>query len=133
MPILLSDHNCEGHAQAIFRELNRLGYTELLELRLLVFADIGLPLDAEDELVWTTCQTRGYFLLTGNRNASDDSRSLEMTMRRLVTADALPVLTISDLRRVMRDAEYVKRCATQLAEIVLNAERFRGVTRLYLP
>ena len=81
----------------------------------------------------TSCQTNGYLLLTGNRNATDGSRSLEMIMRRLVTADSLPVLTISDVRRVMRDADYIRQCATQLANIVLNVERLRGVSRLYLP
>ena len=133
MPVVLSDHNCEGHARAIFRELDKLGYTDLLSLRLLLFSDIGLPVNAEDELVWATCQTNGYLLLTGNRNATDGSRSLEMIMRRLVTADSLPVLTISDVRRVMRDADYIRQCATQLANIVLNVERLRGVSRLYLP
>ncbi len=62
MPSVLSDHNCEGHARSIFQELDRLGYTALLDLHLLVFADIGLGVEADDELVWTTCQTHNYLL-----------------------------------------------------------------------
>lgn len=133
MPVVLSDHNCEGHAQAIFRELDTLGYTELLSMQLLLFSDIGLPPDAEDELVWNICQANDYFLLTGNRNATHGSRSLEMTTRRRLTAESLPVLTIGDLRRATRDVDYIRKCATRLAEIVLDTENYRGVPRLYLP
>ncbi|MBE2240347.1 MAG: ACP S-malonyltransferase [Caldilineaceae bacterium] len=133
MPDVLSDHNCEGHARSIFRELDKLGYQSLLDLRLLVFADIGLPPEADDETVWTTCQQRGYLLLTGNRNTSAAGASLELVMRRLATDEVLPILTIGDLRRALRDPDYIRSCATTMAEIVLNLERFRGVPRLYLP
>lgn len=133
MPSVLSDHNCEGHARAIFQDLDRLGYTALLNLHLLVFADIGLGVEADDELVWTTCQTHDYLLLTGNRNTSDGEKSLERTMQRLAHDRILPVLTISDLLRARHDRGYVRRCATTLAETVLNIDLFRGVLRLYLP
>ncbi|HHY53863.1 MAG TPA: ACP S-malonyltransferase [Chloroflexi bacterium] len=133
MPGILSDHNCEGQARIIFQELDRIGYSALLDLHLLVFADVGLDVDANDELVWTTCQSYGYLLLTGNRNTSDGDESLEVTMRRLAHDHVIPVLTISDLRRVQQDRDYAQRCATTLAEVVLNLDLFRGVLRLYLP
>jgi len=133
MPGVLSDHNCEGQARTIFQELDRPGYSALLDLHLLVFADVGLEADASDELVWTTCQSHGCLLLTGNRNTSDGDESLEMMLRRLAHDYVIPVLTISDLRRVQQDRDYAQRCATTLAEIVLSLDLFRGVLRLYLP
>lgn len=98
-----------------------------------MFADVGLEADASDELVWTTCQSHGCLLLTGSRNTSDGDESLEMTLRRLAHDYVIPVLTISDLRRVQQDRDYAQRCATTLAEIVLSLDLFRGVLRLYLP
>ena len=54
-------------------------------------------------------------------------------MQRLAHDRILPVLTISDLLRARHDRGYVRRCATTLAETVLNIDLFRGVLRLYLP
>lgn len=83
--------------------------------------------------MWRFCQDNGYLLLTGNRTAKDGQRSLEFTVRRLVTDTSLPVITIGDLDRILVDRGYCERCAEQLAEIVMDLEeRYLGVTRLYL-
>ncbi|HYN87531.1 MAG TPA: hypothetical protein VER55_03325 [Ardenticatenaceae bacterium] len=130
---ILSDHNCEGQARAIMTALEREGYTALFDFRLLIFEDLGLPRTADDETVWRACQQRGCYLLTGNRSGQEGERSLEGVLRRLVTADHLPVLTIANLNRVMHDRDYRWRCAERLAEIVIDPERFWGVSRLFLP
>lgn len=133
MQIILSDHNCEGQARAIFRVLDTGGYLQLIALELRLFVDVGLPVDAEDVAVWQFCQDNGFVLLTGNRKTSDGERSLERTIRRLSTSDSLPVLTIGNLRRVLTEPPYCQDCAIRLAEVMLNIETYRGTQRLYLP
>lgn len=130
--IILSDENCGGHATAIFHALARLGYVELLVLELKTFEEVGLFPGSTDEVVWRFCQENQCFLLTGNRTTKDGSQSLELVVRHLVTSTSLPVLTIGDLERVLVDREYCQRCAERLAAIVIDAEDYRGVTRLYL-
>lgn len=131
--IVLSDHNCEGQARAIFRSLDMGGYLKLIPIELRLFVDVALSVSAEDAAVWQYCQDNGFVLLTGNRKTSDGARSLERTIRRLSTSESLPVLTISSLRRVLTDPTYCQDCALRLAEVILNIETYRGVHRLYLP
>ena len=133
MQTVLSDYNCEGQARAIFRALDAGGYLKLIPLELRFFVDVGLSTDAEDVVVWQHCQDHGFALLTGNRKTSDGERSLESTIRRLSTSNSLPVLTISNLRRVLSDPIYCQACALRLAEVMLDLEVYRGVQRLYLP
>lgn len=133
MQTVLSDYNCEGQARAIFRALDAGGYIKLIPLELRFFVDVGLSTDAEDAIVWQHCQDYGLILLTGNRKTSDGERSLESTIRRLSTSNNLPVLTISNLRRVLIDPVYCRACALRLAEVMLDLEIYRGVQRLYLP
>ncbi|MEI2688730.1 MAG: ACP S-malonyltransferase [Anaerolineae bacterium] len=133
MQIVLSDYYCEGQARAIFRALDVRGYFRLVPLELRLFADVGLPPEAEDAVVWQFCQDYGFVLLTGNRRTSDGERSMESTIRRLCTLDSLPILTISNLRRVLTDPKYCQDCAIRLAEVMLDIEAYRGVYRLYLP
>lgn len=133
MQTVLSDYNCEGQARAIFRTLDVGGYLKLIPLQLRFFVDVGLSADAEDVVVWQHCQHHGFVRLTGNRKTSDGERSLESTIRRSSTSNSLPVLTISNLRRVLSDPLYCRACALRLAELMLDLEVYRGVQRLYLP
>ncbi|MFN8488485.1 MAG: hypothetical protein U0350_12875 [Caldilineaceae bacterium] len=133
MPIILSDHNCEGQAEAIFTVLRYQGYAELLSINLLLFSDVGLRISADDEVVWRLCQEKGYLLLTGNRTATDGAKSLELTVRRLLREDSLPIITIANLRRINSDLAYCQLCAERLADIIFDLDRVRGVPRLYIP
>jgi len=134
MQVILSDHNCEGHAKAIFDVLlYDATWLKLVPMHLRWFRDIKLSTKAKDEDVWQFCQERGYILLTGNRTAKDKHQSLEMAVRRLVTPDSLPVLTIGNLQRVLADPAYCRACAERLAEIVDELYKYRGVTRLFIP
>lgn len=134
MQVILSDHNCEGQAEAI---VNVLRYDELwldlVHMERLWFHQVDLSDKAKDEVVWRLCQEKRYLLLTGNRTADDGKESLEMSVRRLVTPDSLPALTIGNLKRVNADPVYCKACAERLAEIVDELHKYRGITRLYLP
>lgn len=134
MQVILSDHNCEGHAKAIFNVLRYDAiWLQLVPMRLQWFRDVKLSTKAKDEEVWQLCQERGYVLLTGNRTANDKNESLELAIRRLVTPDSLPVLTIGNLQRVLVDPTYCRACAERLAEIVDELHKYRGVTRLFIP
>lgn len=115
MQVILSDHNCEGQAQAIFD----------------IFSYRSVWL--EDEKVWNFCQERRYLLLTGNRRTDDGKKSLELIMQHLNTPTSLPILTIGNLKRVNADLSYRERCAERLAEIVYDLNRYLGSGRLYIP
>ncbi len=131
---ILSDKNCEGHARAIQYALIRRGYVDMLGIAVLSFGDVGLDERADDETVWMFCQRANHILLTGNRTTTDGNISLEMVMQRLVTGTSLPVLTIGDLDRVLKDGEYCEECAEAVATVVLDLEeKFRGTPRLYIP
>jgi hypothetical protein len=93
--IILSDHNCEGHARKIFNVLIYDGdWLKLvpMKMKLQWFRDVGLSLRAKDEAVWYFCQEDGYILLTGNRRTDHEEKSLELVMRRLVTSTSLACL-----------------------------------------
>ena len=131
--IILSDENCEGQAESIFRELTRLGFVDLLALELKTLSQVGLRKGVDDEAIWRYCQEQRCLLLTGNRTTKDGVKSLEYTIQHLVVATSLPVLTISNLKRVAPDPVYRERCAVRLAEIIMELEELHlGVTRLYL-
>jgi len=133
MQRILSDHNCEGQAEAIFDALRHRGFFPLLPMTLVQFRDVGLDITTTDREVWQFCQENGYLLLTGNRTASDKAKSLEYTIRHYLKEDSLPVITIGNLGRVKADAAYCWRCAETLVEIVLDLDAVRGVPRLYIP
>lgn len=109
------------------------GYTSLAEMTLVHFRDIGLDPSTDDEIIWQLCQTNGYLLLTGNRTTTDKHRSLKFVVRRLLTPNSLPIVTISNLKRVEADLAYCERCAERLTEIVLDLENLRGTPRLFIP
>jgi hypothetical protein len=133
-PAILCDKNCEGHATAIQHALIRKGYVDLLNIEFAVFEDVGLHKKARDEEVWTFCQNQGYLLLTGNRTTTDGDESLEVVTQRLLTENSLPVLTIGDLDRVLKDREYCDLCAETIATIILDLERrYLGTPRIFIP
>lgn len=131
--IILSDENCEGQAEHIFGVLESLGFVELLSLELKMLTDVGLRKGVDDKTIWNHCQKHQLLLLTGNRTTKDGKKSLEHTIRDLFIPTSLPVLTISNLKRIPRDRDYLERCANGLAEIVIDLEeQYLGTPRLYL-
>ena len=134
MQIVLSDHNCEGQAKAIYDVLRYDGtWLELSPIKLFLFDDVDLPISADDEQVWQLCQDRQYLLLTGNRTNKDQEKSLESTIRRFFTVNSLPVITIGNLKRVIPNPTYRTQCAERLAEIIYNLDNFRGTMRIFIP
>jgi hypothetical protein len=76
----LVDHDIEGQALTLWGTLAAEGWLTILPLQLVTFAQIGLPADSSDRLVWQTAQAGGMVLLTHNRNLRDGD-SLEQTIR----------------------------------------------------
>jgi len=131
MITVLADHNIEGQAIALWETLNTGGWLELFPLRLVIFAQVGLPPESSDREVWRFAQEHGMVLLTSNRRMRD-ADALEQTIREENTATSLPVLTIGNVKRAM-EKMYRERCAARLFEIVLDLENYSGVGRIFIP
>jgi hypothetical protein len=128
---LLTDHDVEGYVVNLLGTLAAQGWLELVPLELVNFADVGLPIGSTDREVWRFAQANQMILITNNRNMKGED-SLEQTLLDENTATSLPILTISNLKR-MADKRYRERCAAQIVEIVLDLERNRGRSRIYIP
>ena len=59
--------------------------------------------------------------------------SLEAAIATLGTARNLPVITIGDPDRLLRDRDYAQRVAAQVLEYLLDLDNLRGTGRLYVP
>ncbi len=131
MTVILADKNIEGQAVMLLGTFNAAGWSELFPVRLLTFEDAGLPPDTSDRVLWRFVQTNEMLLLTDNRNMKGRD-SLEQTIREESTSASLPVLTIGNTAR-MTERKYREKCANRLAEIIYDIEKYRGVSRLFIP
>jgi len=131
MIVVLADHNIEGQAALLWSTMATSGWLDVAMFQLVTFADINLLVTTSDRVVWRFVQQRGMLLLTGNRNM-DGEHSLEQVIREENHSTALPVLTISDVDRIV-ERQYREACADRLVEIGIALEQYRGTGRLYLP
>lgn len=131
MITILADHDIEGNALSLLATLEQLGWVSLLQLRLVTFEQVGLPINSSDRTVWRFVQANGMILLTNNRNMKE-ADSLEQTIRDENRPDSLPVLTIGAIER-LQGRHYRERCATQIVEIVIELENHLGRGRVYIP
>lgn len=135
MPTLMADHNAEGHLQVLLSVWTRPDWSSFWSAAscdIEAFEALEISEDESDEFIWKLCQARGILLLTCNRN-DDGEDSLESVIRRAGTAASLPVFTIADPDRVIREREYAERVAARLIEYIYDLENMRGAGRLYLP
>jgi hypothetical protein len=131
MITILADRDVEGQAFLLWGTLSATGWLELLPMRLVRFADVGLPYDSTDRAVWRFAQASQMLLLTNNRNM-EGVDSLEQTIRDEGYITALPVITIGRAER-MSEGTYREQCATRLLEIIVDLEDYRGVGRIFIP
>ena len=131
MTTILIDHDIEGQALVLWGTLAAEGWLTLLPIQLVTFAQIGLPVDSSDRLVWRTAQAQGMMLLTHNRNMKGED-SLEQAIREDNTPTALPVVTIGRIDHI-RERSYRERCAVRLVEIGLDIEKYLGTGRIFIP
>lgn len=99
MTTILVDCNMEGQARLLWSTIADEGWLELAPLRLVTFADVGLPANSPDRVVWRLTQARRLLLLTNNRNARGED-SLGQVIREETTATSLPVLTIGRMEHI---------------------------------
>jgi hypothetical protein len=132
---ILADANCEGHLALLvrlFQEGWRHDVWEILHLTPRSLSDLGLQPDASGRDVWEACQREQVILLTANRN-DDGPESLEATIQQHNTPASLPVFTLANEQRVLRDRMYAAAVADRLLEFLFDIERYRGTGRLYVP
>jgi len=132
---LLADANIQGHIERVVAAMQTASWKDLwisLQLRHLTFTDVGLNVADTDAVIWHRCQERQVFLLTNNRN-KDGADSLEATIRNQTTLQSLPVFTIGNVDRVLRDSQYRESVVEALYDYLMEVENIRGTGRLYLP
>ena len=121
--LILADNDVGGAVTALRRVLESeegAEFSAALVLRFVEFEDLSLARDASDRVVWQTCQEMGAVLITGNRASGDDS--LEQMIRDHAGADSLPVMTIGDPQRLVRDRAYASECAMRLLDLLERIE-----------
>ena len=131
MITILVDHNMEGQATLLGGTLVTEGWLDLIPIRLVTFAEVGLPFDSSDRSVWRFIQTQHMLLLTDNRSMKGED-SLEQTLREENTPMSLPILTVGNVNR-LDEREYREECAERLVEIVLDLENYLGASRIFIP
>jgi hypothetical protein len=131
MLTILVDHNIEGQAMLLWGTLTATGWLELLPLRLVTLAQVGLPYDSSDREMWRFAQENGMVLLTANRRM-DGEDSLEQTIREENTATSLPVLTIGNPERMV-ERTYREQCAIRLLEVGVDIDNYLGAGRIFIP
>ena len=102
--LILTDNDVIGAVRAFRRLLESpewVDVTVALALQFIELKDVELPTDALDGAVWQRSQDVGALLMTGNR--SSGAGSLDQTIAEQAGPESLPVRTIGDPRRVMRD------------------------------
>ena len=137
MPVrgLLADVNCEGYVRlsaGLLEADSRRELWQSLEFEFFEFSDVGLDVTSSDRTVWHRAQSDEMLLITANRNARDDD-SLQAVIDEQNAADSLPIITISNPRRLARDADYANGAADRLLEYLFDIDNYYGTGRLFLP
>ena len=120
-----------GQADLLWSAVVAEGWPELLPLRFVMFAEVGLPADSNDRDIWQFCQTHQMIWLTDNRSARGKD-SLGQTLREENANSSLPVLTIGNRERLSERA-YRVACAERMVEILLDLDNYLGASRLFIP
>ena len=128
---ILLDHDIEAYGDFLLAGLREIGWEQDLSVSLRWLRDYGLPNNLPDQEIWRFGQQQRIWLVTHNRN-NEDETSLQATIRRENTLASLPVITISNKRKLVKP-EYRRRVATGLVEIVISPEKYYGTGRFFLP
>jgi hypothetical protein len=132
---LLADANIKGHVARLVARMQAERWREFwdyLQVRCVVFSDVGLDPADSDSVIWQCCQQQQILLLTNNRN-EDGPDSLEATIRTFSTPVSLPVFTVGDADRILSDKDYADRVIDRLFRYLLEIDAVRGAGRLFLP
>ena len=130
--IFLVDHNFKGHARILLGCIASQGWLDFVQIRFVMFEEVGLSIDSNDRVVWRLAQENKMILLTANRSMKDED-SLEQVMREENTPNSLPVVTIGNADRVFNDSIYREQCVDHLVEIALYTANYMGARRIFIP
>jgi hypothetical protein len=128
---ILLDHDIEGHAKYLQAGLKETGWDHDLTIEFVRLHDLALPEDASDQDIWRFAQHHRLLLLTSNRNQENET-SLQATIDRENTPEAMPVLTLPQTNRLLI-SDYRQQATHKLVEIILYLENYLGVGRIYPP
>jgi hypothetical protein len=132
--LILADNDVRGVVAVLQRVLESAEWAEysaLIELRFIHFEELQLPRDAPDRAVWQACQAAAAVLITANR--SGGANSLTTIIDELSGPDSLPVITLSDPQRIIRDSAYAETSALRLLDYLDRIASLRGTGRLFIP
>jgi hypothetical protein len=59
-------HNLKGHALALFGAIATQGWLDIVSIQFVTFADMELPINSNDRVVWRVAQENQMILLTAN-------------------------------------------------------------------
>jgi hypothetical protein len=128
---ILLDHDIECHAKYLQAGLRETGWDSDLSIEFVRLHDLALSEEASDQDIWRFAQQHRLLLITSNRNQENET-SLQATIERENTPEALPVLTLSQANRLLL-SDYRQQAAHKLAEVIMYLENYLGVGRIYIP
>jgi hypothetical protein len=128
---ILLDHDIEGHAKYLQAGLRETGWDRDVTVTFVRLRDLGLPDDSSDQDIWRFAQQHRLLLITSNRN-QENATSLQATLERENTPEALPVLTLSQAHRLLL-SDYRQQAVHKLVEVLIYLENYLGVGRIYIP
>jgi hypothetical protein len=128
---ILLDHDVEGHARYLQAGLRETGWDRDITVAFVRVRDLGLPDDSSDQDIWRFAQQHRLLLITSNRNQENET-SLQATIERENTPEALPVLTLSQANRLLIP-DYRQQAVHKLVEIIICLENYLGIGRIYIP
>jgi hypothetical protein len=135
VPGILADVNVLGHVQVLL-QLMQGGYrAEIwawLNYQIASLADLGLASDASDRIIWQKCQDQRFILITANRNEKDPD-SLGVAIREQNRLDSLPVITLANSERILKDRAYAEVVADRLLEYLFEIDKHLGTGRVFVP
>jgi hypothetical protein len=134
---MLADVNVQGHVLYLRRllEIHDLWIILAgLQLRIVTFPDLDLPVDLDDRSLWNRCQQDGCVLFTENRN-DDGADSLEAVLTDSWQSGYLPVLTLSNKLKFEQDRGYAERVASDVADLLFGIAHLENCDqpRIYVP
>jgi hypothetical protein len=129
--IFLIDQNLEGYAEILLGAIASKGWLDLLPIQFITFAEIELPPNSTDRVVWRYAQLHNMILLTANRRMKWRD-SLEQVMREENNSTSLPVITIANLTR-FDERDYREECIERLIEVSMYIDNYLGSRRVFIP
>jgi hypothetical protein len=122
---MLADVNVQGHLNHLRHCLQAMDLWNMLDevgIRFETLRDQGLASDLDDRSLWGFCQSNGWVLFTNDKN-NNDANSLQATLDDSWYIGLLPVLTLSNQGRFVRDGFYTRRVANDLAGLLVDIKQ----------